>query len=147
MKRAQDVRKQLVAIMAKYHMEVQSCGKDLVRLRKCIVAGYFTNICKKDPSEGYKTLLEGLPVYIHPSSSLFNRNPEWILYHEVVLTSKEYMRNVISIDPKWLIEMVPKFYQRGDATRMSKTKMKEKIEPLFDRFNPKDAWRLSKRKM
>lgn len=147
MKRAQDVRKQLVAIMAKYHMEVQSCGKDLVRLRKCIVAGYFTNICKKDPNEGYKTLLEGLPVYIHPSSSLFNRNPEWLLYHEVVLTSKEYMRNVIAIDPKWLIEMVPKFYQRGDPTRVSKTKMKEKIEPLFDRFNPKDAWRLSKRKM
>jgi ATP-dependent RNA helicase DHX8/PRP22 len=147
MKRAQDVRKQLVAIMAKYHMEVQSCGKDLVRMRKCIVAGYFTNICKKDPSEGYKTVLEGLPVYIHPSSSLFNRNPEWILYHEVVLTSKEYMRNIISIDPKWLIEMVPKFYQRGDPTRVSKTKMKEKIEPLFDRFNPKDSWRLSKRKM
>ena len=78
----QDVRKQLVAIMAKYHMDVTSCGKDLVRLRKCIVAGYFTNICKKDPNEGYKTLLEGQPVFIHPSSSLFNRNPEWLLYHD-----------------------------------------------------------------
>jgi HrpA-like RNA helicase len=33
-------------------------------------------------------------VYIHPSSSLFNRNPEWVIYHELVLTSKEYMREV-----------------------------------------------------
>lgn len=33
-------------------------------------------------------------VYIHPSSALFNRQPEWVVYHEVVLTAKEYMREV-----------------------------------------------------
>jgi ATP-dependent RNA helicase DHX8/PRP22 len=33
-------------------------------------------------------------VYIHPSSSLFNRAPEWLIYHELVLTTKEYMREV-----------------------------------------------------
>lgn len=33
----------------------------------------------------------------HPSSSLFNKNPEWLLYHELVLTTKEYMREVMAI--------------------------------------------------
>lgn len=148
MSRAKDVRTQLVAIMDKYHMPMMSAGRDLMKIRKCIVAGYFTNVAKKDPSEGYKTIVEGQPVYIHPSSSLFNKNPEWVLYHELVLTTKEYMRNLIAIDPKWLVELAPKFFTRADPTngKLSKSKAKEKIEPLFDRFNPKDSWRLSKRK-
>ena len=31
---------------------------------------------------------------------MFNRQPDWCIYHELVLTSKEYMREVTAIDPK-----------------------------------------------
>ena len=41
------------------------------KVRKCITAGYFTHAAKKDPVEGYKTLVEGQPVYIHPSRYCF----------------------------------------------------------------------------
>ena len=75
-----------------------------------------------------------------------SQNPEWLIYHELVLTTKEYMRNVMAIEPKWLIELAPKFYQKGDPTKMTKAKRMQKIEPLYDRFNPPDSWRLSKRK-
>jgi len=128
------------------------------------VAGFFTNAAKKDPQDGYKTMVEGQPVFIHPSSSLFQKNPEWVIYHELVLTTKEYMRNVLVIDPKWLVELAPKFFKKGkhinhfihsssfiiiitlgDPTKLSKAKKNQKIEPLFDRFNPPDSWRLSKR--
>jgi hypothetical protein len=51
-------------------------------------------------------------VFIHPSSSLFNKNPEWVIYHELILTTKEYMRNVLTVDPKWLIELAPNFYKQ-----------------------------------
>jgi ATP-dependent RNA helicase DHX8/PRP22 len=145
-RRAQDVRKQLVTIMDRYRMDIVSAGKQLIKVRKCIVAGYFTNAAKKDPQEGYKTMVEGQPVHIHPSSSLYNKNPEWVLYHELVLTTKEYMRNVLAVEPKWLIELAPKFFKQGDATKLSHAKKREKIEPLYNRFEPKDAWRLSKRK-
>ena len=91
-------------------------------------------------------MVEGQPVHIHPSSSLYNKNPEWVLYHELVLTTKEYMRNVLAVEPKWLIELAPKFFKQGDATKLSHAKKREKIEPLYNRFEPKDAWRLSKRK-
>lgn len=116
MKRAQDVRKQLVAIMDRYKMDIVSAGKNANKIKKCIVAGetslhmtlariihvisclyfcvslmflyelnlfafdrvgYFTNAAKKDPQEGYKSLVEGHTIYIHPSSALFNKNPEW----------------------------------------------------------------------
>jgi ATP-dependent RNA helicase DHX8/PRP22 len=145
-RRAQDVRKQLVTIMDRYKMDIVSAGKNQTLIRKCIVAGFFSNAAKKDPQEGYKTMVEGQPVYIHPSSSLFNKNPEWVVYHELVLTTKEYMRNVLAIDPKWLVELAPNFYKQGDPSKLSKAKKQMKIEPLFDRYNPPDSWRLSKRR-
>jgi ATP-dependent RNA helicase DHX8/PRP22 len=145
-RRAQDVRKQLLSILDRYKMDVVSCGKNFNKVRRAIVSGYFANTAKKDPQEGYRTMVEGQPVYIHPSSALFNKNPEWVLYHELVLTTKEYMRNIMTIEPKWLVELAPAFFRKGDPTKISKRKRNEKIEPLYDRFNPPDAWRLSKRR-
>ncbi|GAB9463862.1 ATP-dependent helicase HrpA [Globisporangium polare] len=145
-RRAQDVRKQLLSILDRYKMDVVSCGKNLNKVRRAIVAGYFANTAKKDPQEGYRTMVEGQPVYIHPSSALFNKSPEWVLYHELVLTTKEYMRNIMTIEPKWLVELAPAFFKKGDPTKLTKRKRNEKIEPLYDRFNPPDAWRLSKRR-
>lgn len=145
-RRSQDVRKQLVTIMDRYKMDIVSAGKNTTLIRKCIVAGFFANAAKKDPQEGYKTMVEGQPVYIHPSSALFNKNPEWVIYHELVLTTKEYMRNVLAIDPKWLVELAPNFYKQSDPNKLSKSKRQQKIEPLFDRHNPPDSWRLSKRR-
>jgi ATP-dependent RNA helicase DHX8/PRP22 len=146
MKRAQDVRKQLVTIMDRYRLLLISAGKNYKIICKAIAAGFFTNTAKKDPQEGYRTLVDQNPVYIHPSSALFNKNPEYVIYHELVLTTKEYMRNIMVIDAKWLTELAPAFYKPADPNKITKQKRKEKIEPLFDRFNPKDSWRLSKRK-
>ncbi|CAM9817323.1 unnamed protein product [Heterosigma akashiwo] len=145
MKRSQDVRKQLVTIMDRYKMDIVSAGRNYAKVQKAIVAGYFTNSAKKDPQEGYRTMVEGNTVYIHPSSAIFNKNPEWVLYHELVLTTKEYMRNVMAIEPKWLVELAPQFYRRR-TPRAHGAKRMERIEPLYDRFNPPDAWRLSRRK-
>jgi ATP-dependent RNA helicase DHX8/PRP22 len=146
MRRAQDVRKQLVTIMDRYRLLLISAGKNYKIICKAITAGFFTNAAKKDPQEGYRTLVDQNPVYIHPSSAVFNKNPEYVIYHELVLTTKEYMRNILVIDAKWLYELAPSFYKQADPNRITKTKRKEKIEPLHDRFNPKDSWRLSKRK-
>ncbi|KAI2513995.1 hypothetical protein MHU86_379 [Fragilaria crotonensis] len=146
MKRAQDVRKQLVTIMDRYKLDLLSAGKNYKLICKAITAGFFTHAAKKDPQEGFRTLVDQNPVYIHPSSALFNKNPEFVIYHELVLTTKEYMRNVMEIDARWLVELAPAFYKPADPNKMSKQKRKEKIEPLFDRFNPKDSWRLSRRK-
>ncbi|KVH89501.1 protein of unknown function DUF1605 [Cynara cardunculus var. scolymus] len=60
----------------------------------------------------YKTLRSSQEVYIHPSSVLFRVNPKWVVYHSLVSTDRQYMRNVISIDPSWLREAAPHFYQQ-----------------------------------
>ncbi|OBZ82088.1 ATP-dependent RNA helicase DHX8, partial [Choanephora cucurbitarum] len=144
MKRAQDVRKQLLGIMDRYRHDIVSCGKNYTKVSRALVSGYFRNAAKKDPQEGYKTLLEGTPVYIHPSSALFNKGPEWVIYHEIVFTSKEYMREVTAIDPKWLTEAAPTFFRIADANKISKRKKQEKIEPLYNRYEKPNEWRLSR---
>lgn len=143
MKRASDVRKQLVSIMDRYRQDIVSCGRNFVRVRKAICGGFFRHAAKKDPQEGYKTLVEGTPVYIHPSSALFNKGSEWVVYHELVLTSKEYMREVTAIEPKWLVEAAPTFFKVADPHTLSKRKRQEKIEPLYNKYEKPDEWRLS----
>ncbi|KIY73554.1 P-loop containing nucleoside triphosphate hydrolase protein [Cylindrobasidium torrendii FP15055 ss-10] len=144
MRRAQDVRKQLLGIMDRYKHDILSAGRDYNRVRMAICSGFFRHAAKKDPQEGYKTLVEGTPVYIHPSSALFNRNPEWVVYHELILTTREYCHNVTAIEPKWLVEVAPQFFQVADANKISKRKKQEKIEPLFNKYEQPDEWRLSK---
>ena len=146
LRRAQDVRKQLVGIMDRYHHDILSCGSNYTRVRRAICSGYFRNAAKRDPQEGYRTLAEGGGnVYLHPSSSLFHRPPEYVVYHEVVMTSKEYMREVTAIEPKWLVEVAPRFFRMADPSHLSKRKRQEKIQPLFNRYaKDQDDWRLSK---
>ena len=72
-------------------------------------------------------------MYIHPSSALFNRAPEWLIYHELVLTTREYCHNVTAIEPKWLVEVAPQFFKVADANKISKRKKQEKIEPLYNK--------------
>ncbi|KAG0345797.1 DEAH-box ATP-dependent RNA helicase prp22 [Podila humilis] len=146
MKRAQDVRKQLLGYMDRYNQDVVSCGKNYTKVRRALCGGFFRHAAKKDPQEGYKTLVEGTPVYIHPSSSLFNKNPEWVIYHELVMTTKEYMREVTAIEPKWLTEAAPTFFKVADANKISRRKRQEKIEPLFNRYEKPNEWRLSRLK-
>ncbi|KAF3488380.1 hypothetical protein F2Q69_00055820 [Brassica cretica] len=146
LRRAQDVRKQLLSIMDKYKLEVVSAGKNFTKIRKAITAGFFFHGARKDPQEGYRTLVENQPVYIHPSSALFQRQPDWVIYHDLVMTTKEYMREVTVIDPKWLVELAPRFFKVADPTHMSKRKRQERIEPLYDRYHEPNSWRLSKRR-
>ncbi|KAE8783466.1 putative pre-mRNA-splicing factor ATP-dependent RNA helicase [Hordeum vulgare] len=146
LRRAQDVRKQLLEIMDRYRLDVVSAGNDLTKVRRAIAAGFFFNSAKKDPQGGYRTLADHQQVYIHPSSALFHQQPEWVIYNEIVMTTKEYMREVTAINPVWLVELAPRFYRSVDSTKMSKRKRQERIEPLYDRYNEPNSWRLSKRR-
>ncbi|XWS17964.1 hypothetical protein CRYUN_Cryun32bG0001400 [Craigia yunnanensis] len=48
-----------------------SAGKNFTKIRKAITVGFFFHASRKDPQEGYRTLVENQPVYIHPSSAFF----------------------------------------------------------------------------
>ncbi|KAJ3693888.1 hypothetical protein LUZ60_009368 [Juncus effusus] len=114
MKKVIDIREQLVRFLKRFGVTIKSCDRDLEILRKAIIAGFFANACQlEEYSQNgmYKTIRSSQEVYIHPSSVLFRVNPKWVVYHSLVSTDKHYMRNVIAIDPSWLFEAAPHFYQ------------------------------------
>uniref|UniRef100_A0A7S2DIT0 DEAD-box helicase OB fold domain-containing protein n=1 Tax=Haptolina brevifila TaxID=156173 RepID=A0A7S2DIT0_9EUKA len=77
----------------------------------------------------YVNMRNGMPCHLHPSSALFGMGvqPEYIVYHELVMTSKEYMQCVTSVEPEWLAELGPMFFsiKQPDETR-AETRRKEK---------------------
>ncbi|KAJ2859454.1 DEAH-box ATP-dependent RNA helicase prp22 [Coemansia aciculifera] len=142
---ASDIRKQMVGIMDRYKQDIVSCGeRNFDPVRRALCAGFFRHAAKRDPQEGYKTLIEGTPVYIHPSSALFNKNPEWVIYHQLIMTSKEYMREVTVVEAKWLVEVAPTFFKVADANKISRRKRNERLEPLYNKFEKPNEWRISR---
>ncbi|PVI02529.1 P-loop containing nucleoside triphosphate hydrolase protein [Periconia macrospinosa] len=109
--RVKDVRLQLKQLMDRHRLPLISCGTDTIRVRKALCSGFFRNSARKDPSEGYKTLVEGTPVHLHPSSALFGKPAEHVIYRDLVETTKEYMHVVSVIEPKWLVEAAPAFFK------------------------------------
>ncbi|KIW87994.1 uncharacterized protein Z519_11579 [Cladophialophora bantiana CBS 173.52] len=145
--RARDVRQQLVTIMERYKHQIVSCGRNTVKVRQALCAGFFRNSARKDPQEGYKTLIEGTPVYMHPSSALYGKPAEHVIFHTLVLTTKEYMHCATVIEPKWLVEAAPTFFKVAPTDRLSKRKKAERIQPLHNKFaSGDDDWRLSAQK-
>lgn len=143
MKRVSDVREQLATIMKRYKSPIVSCGRSTQIVRQALCSGFFRNSARKDPQEGYKTLVEGNPVYLHPSSALFGKPAEHVIFNSVVETTKEYMHVVTAIEPKWLVEAAPTFFKVAPTDRLSKRKKAERIQPLANKFQGEDDWRLS----
>ena len=82
---------------------------------------------------------------IHPSSALYHRHPEWVVYHELVATSREYMRQVTAVEPRWLVAAAPTFFRLADPATLAQRRAGEALQPLYNRFEAAGEWRLTKR--
>jgi ATP-dependent RNA helicase DHX8/PRP22 len=143
MERVENVRKQLVTIFERHKLRIQSSGRDTTVVRRVLCSGFFRNAARKSQEGNYATLVENTPVYLHPSSALFGRPAEHVIYHLLVETTKEYMHCVTVIEPKWLVEAAPTFFRVAPTDKLSKRKKAERIQPLHNRYMAEDEWRLS----
>ncbi|KAJ1536473.1 DEAH-box RNA helicase prp16, partial [Nowakowskiella sp. JEL0078] len=133
MKKAREVRDQLEDIMKSEKMDVIGCGGDWDIVRKCICAAYFHQAARLKGIGEYVNVRTGMACHLHPTSALYGRGftPDYIVYHELVMTSKEYMQCVTAVDGTWLAEVGPMFYAIKDSTFGHKDKRKkDKIEIL-----------------
>ena len=107
--KARDVRAQLLEVMPK---DIKSSGTNWEVVREAITSAYLVQAARIKGIAQYVNLLSGITGHLHPSSALcgMGQTPEYVVYHELVLTSKEYMRSVTAVDPKWLAEIGPMFY-------------------------------------
>lgn len=57
LKRAQDIRKQLLGIMDRHKLDIITCGREVHKVQKALTSGFFRNAAKKDPQEGYRWVM------------------------------------------------------------------------------------------
>ncbi|KAF7594299.1 hypothetical protein BBP40_009699 [Aspergillus hancockii] len=114
--RARDVRDQLAKLCDRVEVTVSTCGSNnIIPIQKAITAGFFPNAARlQRGGDSYRTVKNGQTVYLHPSSTLFEVNPRWVIYFELVLTSKEYMRSNMPLQAEWLVEVAPHYYKKKD---------------------------------
>lgn len=122
--RARDVRDQLAKLCDRVEVTVTSCGSsNSIPILKAITAGFFPNAARlQRGGDSYRTIKTGQTVYLHPSSTLFEVNPRWVIYFELVLTSKEYMRSNMPLQAEWLVEVAPHYYKKKDLETLGTEK-------------------------
>ncbi|KAI0136419.1 P-loop containing nucleoside triphosphate hydrolase protein [Xylariales sp. AK1849] len=136
LRRAKEIRDQLLDIMKMQKMTMVSCGTDWDIIRKCICSGYYHQAAKVKGIGEYINLRTSVTVQLHPTSALYGLGflPDYVVYHELILTSKEYMSTVTSVDPHWLAELGGVFYsvkEKGYSARekrITETEFNRKME-------------------
>ncbi len=136
--RAYDIRKQIKEICSRSTARhglgwdvAVSCGTELERLLKCICAGLFLKVAIRIPNSEqlgdrsarnrsefstrgkYRTKVGGQECCIHPSSVMFGRNPapKAVVFTELVITKKTYIRGIAQIRESWLPDVAPNLFE------------------------------------
>ena len=114
MKAVMDVRKQLTEILKRRPTASKTNGvgghaliTDLYsRILQAFLSGFLANTALLMPDSTYKTVMGKQTVAIHPSSVLFGRKVEAIMYNEFVFTQKAYARGVSAVQMNWIGDAV-----------------------------------------
>ncbi|XP_036682914.1 probable ATP-dependent RNA helicase DHX35 isoform X4 [Balaenoptera musculus] len=125
--RAVTVREQLKKLLVKFQVPKKSSEGDPDPVLRCIVSGFFANAARFHSTGAYRTIRDDHELHIHPASVLYaEKPPRWVIYNEVIQTSKYYMRDVTAIESAWLLELAPHFYQQG--THLSLKAKRAKVQ-------------------
>ena len=119
--RVHDVVDQLMGTCDKVEIARSSCGaSDHVSIMKALTAGFFHNVARlQRDGQTYAVLGKGgLSVRIHPSSCMSKTREKWVIFHELVSTSAEFIRSVAPIDPNWLTDVAPHLYKMSDLEKL-----------------------------
>uniref|UniRef100_A0A672YH67 ATP-dependent RNA helicase DHX15 n=1 Tax=Sphaeramia orbicularis TaxID=375764 RepID=A0A672YH67_9TELE len=103
---ADNVRQQLSRIMDRFNLPRRSTeftSRDYyINIRRALCTGFFMQVAHLERTGHYLTVKDNQVVQLHPSTVL-DHKPEWVLYNEFVLTTKNYIRTCTDIKPEWYV--------------------------------------------
>ena len=112
LRQAVRIRTQLCKYMSRFNVKMISCRNDISKIQRCLVTGLFMNAAQLHADGFYHSLYGDMKFEIHPSSVLVRELPKWVLYANTLQSAtKMFISNVTTIDPDWLLELAPHFYQ------------------------------------
>lgn len=117
LQRAKEIRLNLLSTLKRFRGHngevICSAVEDEKTLRKCLISGYFSHAAKLASDGKYRTLRGGVIVMPQQQSVIaqFGAPPEWVLFSEVHHHgTATVMREVTKIDPLWLHDIAPHYY-------------------------------------
>ncbi|KAL8744907.1 MAG: hypothetical protein Q9184_007938, partial [Pyrenodesmia sp. 2 TL-2023] len=83
------------------------------QIRKCLTTGYFAHAARAQPDGSFRLVSGDVIVHAHPSSLLFNRKADWVIFNEILETgSKTFIREITKIEKSWLLDESLSTYYR-----------------------------------
>lgn len=114
LRNADNVRSQLERIMRKRGLSVESkyMNDKLLseNVRKTFLCGFFMQVAYQTGKRmNYMIVKDEERVRLHPSSGLKGES-RWLMYHEYVMTQRNFIRTCSEVDPKWLVTIAPHYF-------------------------------------
>ncbi len=100
MREWRNVRDQLKSIARELRIRSNDAPAAESAVHKALLTGLLGNIARRHTENEYLGT-QGKKLYIHRSSALFKRRPDWLMCAELVQTGKLYARTNAAIDPAW----------------------------------------------
>ncbi|KAL8684539.1 MAG: hypothetical protein Q9224_006287, partial [Gallowayella concinna] len=119
MSRAVSIRGQLKRYMERFGINVdeslasQKAQGHSEQIRKCLTSGYFAHAARMQPDGSFLSVSGNVVLHAHPSSLLFNRKADWVIFHEILETgNKTFIRDITKIEKRWLLDETLSTYYR-----------------------------------
>jgi len=125
---AGSVKKQLMGIMTRLDIPLVTCkgpngAYDTNTIRMALTSAMYMQVAYLQRQGQYLTVKDNQIVYIHPGSSIEGK-PQWVVFEEFALTSKNYIRTVTTTRGAWLVDMAPHYF---DLSNFPECEAKEEL--------------------
>ncbi len=76
-----------------------------------IACGFFMQVAHRagGNKKAFQTIKDNQVVSPHPSSTL-DHAAEFVIYHEFVLTTRNFIRTITEVKPEWLYDFAPAYF-------------------------------------
>lgn len=131
LERAYEIRQQLVRYLRRFkpkNRPFSSCGDDEKTVLRCVLSGYFGNCARLMSNGNYRTVRGRREITVHPKAMIvqLSKVPQWIFFHDIVLTSNEFAHTVSTLNPMWLVSIAPHFYSvRQDEKTQENSRLRD----------------------
>ncbi|KAI6648261.1 ATP-dependent RNA helicase DHX33-like [Oopsacas minuta] len=113
------VFEQLADIFAK-NVSLPICSNpNIIDIQKCLLSVYYLNLCEHKGNGRYFALSYGTIFYIHPSSCCFHQQPDFLIFSNIITTTKPFLKFVTPINKDFIgdyIEKIRKINNKGIFT-------------------------------
>jgi len=96
-----DAHRQLALICRELQLTVNKEPSDYQKMHKAILSGLLSQIGQKTEEGDYQGARQRR-FWVHPSSGIGRKRPQWLMAAELVETTKLYARMVAKIEPDWI---------------------------------------------